>query len=101
MPKPKGKAARSKRAARPKAEDIAKRADRGEDVSKHFTNHGKMMAPAIQRVNVDFSADMLGELDATAKELNISRQAVIKTFVRQSLDDHYRAMAYRGAGTSK
>ena len=91
MPRPKGKAG-SRRTARPKAEDIAKRADRGEDISMHFTNRGKMMAPAIQRVNVDFGVGMLAELDATAKELNISRQAVIKTFVRQSLDDHYRAM---------
>ena len=34
------------------------------------------MKPAIQRVNVDFSVDMLKELDVPAKELNISRQAV-------------------------
>lgn len=97
MPKPKGKAARRKKPARPKAEEIAERADRGEDISKRFTNRGKMMAPAIQRVNVDFSVDMLSELDTAAKELNISRQAVVKTFVRHSLDDHYRAMAYRNA----
>jgi hypothetical protein len=32
----------------------------------------------IQRVNVDFAAPMLHELDRFAKELNISRQAVIK-----------------------
>jgi hypothetical protein len=29
---------------------------------------------------------MLNELDNAAKELNISRQAVIKTLVRQALD---------------
>jgi hypothetical protein len=34
------------------------------------------MKPAIQRVNVDFSVDMLKELDLLAKELNISWQAV-------------------------
>ena len=32
----------------------------------------------IQRVNVEFSSPMLSELDDAAKELNISRQAVIK-----------------------
>jgi metal-responsive CopG/Arc/MetJ family transcriptional regulator len=49
------------------------------------------MKPAIQRVNVDFSVNMLKELDVLAKELNISRQAVIKSYLRQSLDQHYLA----------
>jgi hypothetical protein len=34
---------------------------------------------------------MLKELDAVAKELNISRQAVIKTYLRQALDQHYKS----------
>jgi metal-responsive CopG/Arc/MetJ family transcriptional regulator len=37
---------------------------------------------------------MLEELDKAARELNISRQAVIKTLVRQALDHHY--LAQRG-----
>jgi metal-responsive CopG/Arc/MetJ family transcriptional regulator len=36
---------------------------------------------------------MLEELDRTAEELNISRQAVIKTLVRQALDQHYLSSA--------
>jgi hypothetical protein len=76
------------------AESIARRADKGLDVSEFFSNAGRMMAP-IQRVNVDFAAPMLNELDEAAKELNISRQAVIKTFVRQSLDQHYMARKLR------
>jgi metal-responsive CopG/Arc/MetJ family transcriptional regulator len=40
----------------------------------------------IRRVNVDFTSPMLDELDDAAKELNISRQAVIKTLIRQALD---------------
>ena len=47
-----------------------------------------MMLP-IQRLNVDFTAPMLEELDKRAEELNISRQAVIKTLIRQALDQHY------------
>lgn len=47
-----------------------------------------MMQP-IQRVNVDFTSSMVGELDRAAEDLNISRQAVIKTFVRQALDQLY------------
>lgn len=67
------------------ADEIAEMADRGEDISRFFTNKGKMMKP-VQRVNVDFSSGMLAELDREAFELNISRQAVIKTLIRQALD---------------
>ena len=70
------------------AESIAKLADAGENISNHFTNRGKM-TPPIQRVNVDFTAKMLTELDAAAEDLNISRQAVIKTLVRLGLNQHY------------
>jgi hypothetical protein len=76
------------------AESIARMADSGQDVSSFFTNAGKMVLP-IQRVNVDFTAQMLEELDRQALELNISRQAVIKTLVRQGLDRHYAAKADR------
>lgn len=69
------------------AEQIARMADRGEDVAKFFTG-GKMVYP-IQRVNVDFTAEMLEELDQEAAGLNISRQAVIKTLVREGLDRRY------------
>lgn len=81
-----------KTAKRTTAEAIARLADKGKDVSRFFTNSGRMMEP-IQRVNVDFTAAMLKELDGAAKELNISRQAVIKTLVRQGLDRHYFAKA--------
>jgi len=67
------------------AEAIARMASRGEDVSRFFANRLRMVYP-IQRVNVDFTAPMLAELDDTAKSLNISRQAVIKTLVREGLD---------------
>jgi hypothetical protein len=76
------------------AEPIARLADEGEDVSRFFTNTGRMMGP-IQRVNVDLAPGMLQELDTAAKELNISRQAVIKTLRRQALDRHYMARAKR------
>jgi hypothetical protein len=72
------------------ADEIAELADRGENISRFFTNTGKKM-PAIQRVNVDFALPMLQELDAQAEELNISRQAVIKSLLRHALDQHYMA----------
>ena len=79
------------------ADEIAEMADRGEDISRFFTNKGKMMPPIlpIQRVNVDFTLPMLQELDRQALELNISRQAVIKTLLRRALDENYVAAASR------
>ena len=76
------------------AETIARMADSGKDVSRFFTNSGEMRKP-IQRVNVDFTASMLEELESAAKDLNVSRQAVIKTLVRQGLDQRQRASASR------
>lgn len=88
------------------AEGIARMADRGEDISSHFSGPGRMMKrgqsigsglteQSIQRVNVDLTAAMLEELDQAAQRLNVSRQAIIKTLVRQALDDHYLAMRSR------
>ena len=70
------------------ADAIARLADQGKDVSRFF--QGRMVQP-IQRVNVDVTASMLEELDKAARDLNVSRQAVIKTPVRQALDQHYLA----------
>jgi len=84
----------TRRSAKPiSADAIARLADRGEDVSRFFKGQGRMVQP-IQRVNVDVTASMLEELDKAAQDLNVSRQAVIKTLVRQALDQHY--LAQRG-----
>jgi len=76
------------------ADEIADLADKGEDISRFFTNKGKM-TPPIQRVNVDFALPMLQELDEEAKQLNISRQAVIKTLLRHALDQQRSARRAR------
>ena len=75
---------------KPTADEIAEMAMSGEDVSRFFTNKGEMRPP-VKRVNVDFTLDMIKELDAVARELNISRQALIKAYLRQALDQHYLA----------
>ena len=78
------------------AEQIAEMAGAGKSVSQFFTNKGGMVHPLeIQRVNVDFTLPMLQELDRAAEELNISRQAVIKSLLRQSLDQHYLALSHQ------
>jgi Ribbon-helix-helix protein, copG family len=76
------------------ADEIAAMAERSQSVSRFFTNSGKMMQP-IQRVNVDFAIPMLKELDEEARALNISRQAVIKSLLRQALDQQRLARRMR------
>jgi hypothetical protein len=86
---------RTRKSAKPVSADaIARLADRGTDVSRFFKGQGRMVRP-IQRVNVDVTAGMLEELDRAAQELNVSRQAIIKTLVRQALDQHYLAQRAR------
>ena len=75
---------------KPTADEIVEMAMSGDDVSRFFTNKSEMRSP-VKRVNVDFTLDMIKELDAVARELNISRQAVIKAYLRQALDQHYLA----------
>ncbi|MBN2442965.1 MAG: CopG family transcriptional regulator [Spirochaetales bacterium] len=75
---------------KPTPEEIANMANDGKDISKYFTNKGTMKQP-IRRVNVDFTEEMLHELDQIASELNVSRQAVIKMYLQQALDQHYLA----------
>lgn len=79
------------------AEEIAEMADRGQDISAHFTNQFTVVRPPVQRVNVDFTAPMLKELDREAETLNISRQAVIKTMLREALDRRHLADQARRA----
>jgi hypothetical protein len=76
------------------AEEIAQIAERGGKIGQFFTNKGRMVQP-IQRVNVDFAIPMLKELDDEAQALNISRQAVIKSLLRQALDHQLLARRVR------
>ena len=86
---------KTRKSAQPVSADaIARLAEKGKDVSHFFKGQGRMVQP-IQRVNVDVTAAMLEELDKAAQELNVSRQAVIKTLVRQALDQHYLAQRAR------
>jgi hypothetical protein len=79
------------------AESIARLADNGKDISSYFTNTGKMMPP-LDNVGVDLNKDMIQELNEAAKKLNISRQTLIKRFIRRGLDEHYLAQNSRKAG---
>ena len=55
-------------------EEIAERAQRGEDVSKHFT--GRHVAR--QKIDVDLPLGFLRLIDEECKRMGITRQAWIK-----------------------
>jgi metal-responsive CopG/Arc/MetJ family transcriptional regulator len=68
-------------------EKIEDMAVKGKDLNAYFTQ-GQKIPPLkeIQRVNVDFTYQMLSDLDKLAEDLNISRQAVIKSLLMHALD---------------
>lgn len=88
-------------------EEIEAKAVRGEDVTKYFgkdpkmqQGYGKMervQKKNIQRVNVDITAPMLKELDSICEELNIPRQSLIKTMLREAMDRYFSNRKVRKA----
>ena len=75
------------------AEEIADRASRGEDVSSFFT--GDYRSQTDSPGERGLTEGMRTELDARAARLNVSRQAVIKTLLRQALDQNKAASPNR------
>lgn len=72
-----------KRGKKIKAEDFDKKFEAGENISE-FLDLKK--ATVVQRVNVDFPAWMVDLLDCEAIKMNVSRQAIIKMWIRERLD---------------
>ncbi len=84
----------------PTADDLAEMAIRGEDVTQFYNlKSAKVKAPLdkiehipakdIQRVNVDFTQPMLKELDSICEDINVPRQSLIKTMLRQAMDRYF------------
>ena len=51
---------------------------------------GRLVPPRAQRVNVDFPPAMLRGLDAVAAARGVTRQALIKMWLADMLDEHRR-----------
>ena len=79
------------------AESVARKADKGEDISSYFSNNGKMMPP-LDGPGIALNGALLEEVDQAARRLEISRQALIKRFIRRGLDEQYRSQKQRKAG---
>lgn len=88
-------------------EEIEEKALRGEDVTQYFSGNPRWVPGVdkvervqrkdIQRVNVDFAQSMLEELDAICHDLNVPRQSLIKTMLRQAMDRYFTHKKVRKA----
>lgn len=54
--------------------------------------------PPLESVGLDLQEDMIEELNAAAKKLKLTRQALIKRFIRHGLDQHHLTQRVRKAG---
>ena len=85
-------------------DEIEAMALKGKDTSMYFSKP-KRMPPRevhkifsnedIVKVNVDVTEPFLHELDAIAIFLNVSRQAVMKMFLKDGVDRHFIAKQAR------
>lgn len=89
------KTSKTKRMA--SAESIARKADKGENISSYFTNKGRMMPP-LDIDGIDLNPEIVAQLDEAARKLKISRQALIKQFIRQGLNEQNLSHKQRRAG---
>jgi biotin operon repressor len=70
-----------------KAEDLDRKFDNGEDISKYLDlSRIRRPGQSQKRVNVDFPLWMIQSLDKIAKRLGVPRQSVIKVWVAERLE---------------
>ena len=69
-----------------KANELDKKFDKGEDISK-FLDLSRARRPGQEqkRVNVDFPVWMIHRLDKEAKRLGVPRQSIIKIWLAERL----------------
>ncbi len=70
-----------------KATELDRKFDSGEDITSHL-DLSRAHRPELQpkRVNVDFPLWMVQNLDREAKRLGVARQALIKLWVAERLE---------------
>jgi len=74
-----------------KASDFDAKFESGEDITEHLD-----IAKAVKRINIDFPAWSIVELDKEANRLGVARQALIKMWVIQRLDNLKQDKQLRG-----
>ena len=69
-----------------KAKDFDRKFDEGEDITQYLDfSKARRSALEPKRVNVDFPAWMIRQLDKEAKRLGVPRQSIIKLWVAERL----------------
>ena len=69
-----------------KAKEFDRKFDEGEDISKYLDlSRARRSELEQKRVNVDFPAWMITQLDKEAKRLGVPRQSIIKLWVAERL----------------
>ena len=74
-------------------EEFDRMFDDGSDEIDDFIDpsQGRLDPPRFKRVNVDFAPRMVDDLDRVATERGVTRQALIKMWLADKLDEHRRA----------
>ena len=76
-----------------KTDDLVERFDAGDDVLDLFdTENPEYPNRELKRVNVDFPTWMVNALDEEAKRIGVNRQAIIKTWIAERLDQKIAAV---------
>lgn len=75
------------------AEEFDRLFDEGSDEIDDFVDLSTFepVVPKARRVNVDFPAQMVRDLDRVAGSRGVTRQALIKMWLADKLDEHRRA----------
>ncbi len=70
-----------------RSKEFDKRFDAGEDITEHLDlSSTRRPLKEIKRVNVDFPKWMVESLDREAQRLGVTRQAVIKVWIAERLE---------------
>lgn len=69
------------------AKELDEKFDNGEDVSEYFDfSKARNIHEKPQRVNIDFPAWVVSRLDAEARRLGVSRQALVKMWIAERFE---------------
>jgi hypothetical protein len=68
------------------AEELDRRFDEGEDISRYL-DWSKAKRPRLEqrRVNVDLPAWMIDSLDSEAKRIGVTRQSIVKVWLSERI----------------
>lgn len=69
------------------AHEFDRKFDKGEDVSDYLSFED---AVVVKRINLDMPQWLLDDLDREALKLNVSRQAIIKIWLSEKIDEMKR-----------